>query len=78
MTPRRPFTPRELEVLSLVVRGLSDQEIAAKLVVSRRTVHTHVRSMFDKARVRTRTQLAVFALRARVVPLESLEDEDGS
>jgi non-specific serine/threonine protein kinase len=52
------LTEREVEVLSLVAEGLKDQEIADQLVVSPRTVHAHLRSIYGKLGVRTRTAAA--------------------
>jgi DNA-binding NarL/FixJ family response regulator len=49
------LTEREIVVLRLVAGGLTNREIADHLVVSPRTVHAHVRSIFDKLGVRTRT-----------------------
>jgi ATP/maltotriose-dependent transcriptional regulator MalT len=49
------LTAREVEVLHLVADGLSNAEIADRLVLSERTVHAHLRSIFDKLGVNTRT-----------------------
>jgi predicted ATPase/DNA-binding CsgD family transcriptional regulator len=49
------LTAREVEVLQLVADGLSNAEIAERLVLSQRTVHAHLRSIFDKLGVNTRT-----------------------
>ena len=49
------LTSREVEVLHLVADGLSNAEIAERLVLSERTVHAHLRSIFDKLGVNTRT-----------------------
>jgi predicted ATPase/DNA-binding CsgD family transcriptional regulator len=49
------LTSREVEVLQLVADGLSNAEIAERLVLSERTVHAHLRSIFDKLGVNTRT-----------------------
>ncbi len=52
------LTERELEVLRALALGLSSPEIADRLVVSPRTVHAHLRSIFDKLDVSTRTAAA--------------------
>ncbi|NIO70105.1 MAG: response regulator [Anaerolineae bacterium] len=58
-----PLTEREVEVLSLVARGLSNQEIAERLVVSERTVRTHVSNILGKLHLANRTQAALYAVR---------------
>ncbi len=55
------LTPRELEVLYCLARGLSNREIAAELSVSFRTVTTHVRNILDKLHLANRTQAALYA-----------------
>ncbi|MFV2099239.1 LuxR C-terminal-related transcriptional regulator [Micromonospora sp. LOL_014] len=55
------LTPRELEVLSLLAGGLSNEEIGAHLLVSRPTVKYHVSHLLQKLDVRDRLQAAVFA-----------------
>jgi DNA-binding NarL/FixJ family response regulator len=64
------LSPRELDVVRLIVDGLGNQEIADRLEVSRRTIHAHVANAMRKTNTRTRTQLAVHALRAGIVPLD--------
>jgi DNA-binding NarL/FixJ family response regulator len=49
------LTAREIDILHLVADGLSNAEIAERLVLSERTVHAHLRSIFDKLGVNTRT-----------------------
>jgi DNA-binding NarL/FixJ family response regulator len=62
-----PLSDRELEVLALVVDGLSNQEIAKRLIVSETTVKTHMRHIMEKLAVTDRTQAAVKALRQGLV-----------
>jgi predicted ATPase/DNA-binding CsgD family transcriptional regulator len=52
------LTAREIDVLHLVADGLSNAEIAERLVLSERTVHAHLRSIFDKLGVNSRTAAA--------------------
>ena len=55
------LTPREAEVLALIAEGLTNAEIAERLVVSAATVKTHVNHIFAKAGVRDRAQAVVYA-----------------
>ena len=57
-----PLTPREMDVLKCLSRGLSNREIAGELTVSVRTVTTHMRNILDKLHVSNRTQAALYAL----------------
>lgn len=62
-----PLSPRELEVLSLLVEGLSNQQIADRLIISLATAKTHVRNILNKLAVDDRTQAAVQAMRRGLV-----------
>ncbi len=62
-----PLSTRELEVLRLIVDGLSNQEIAEKLFISLATAKTHVRNILNKLAVDDRTQAAVHAMRRGLV-----------
>lgn len=53
---------REVEILRLVATGLTDAEVAGELVVSRRTVHAHLRSIYRKLDVRMRVAATQYAL----------------
>lgn len=63
-----PLTPRELDVLRLLSAGRSNAEIAAALHVSVETVKTHVGNVLSKLDVRDRTQAAIAAYEAGLVP----------
>jgi NarL family two-component system response regulator LiaR len=58
-----PLTPRELETLRLIARGLSNKEIAKILVVHDRTVAKYVSSILEKLQLASRTQAALYAIR---------------
>jgi NarL family two-component system response regulator LiaR len=65
-----PLTARELEVLTLLAKGLPNEEIAARLVISERTVGTHVSNILSKLHLANRTQAALYALREGLARLE--------
>ena len=62
-----PLTERELEVLALVGRGLSNKEIATDLGITERTARTHVSNILGKLGLASRTQAALYAVDRRLV-----------
>jgi two-component system, NarL family, response regulator LiaR len=64
-----PLTEREVEILQLVAKGLSNDEIAEKLVVSEKTVRTHVSHILAKLQLANRTQAALYALKEGLASL---------
>lgn len=64
------ITDRELDVLQLMVKGLSNAEIAQHLQISRFTVKNHVSSIFSKLDVASRTEAATLAIQHHLVELE--------
>jgi NarL family two-component system response regulator LiaR len=65
-----PLTPREVEVLQMVAQGLSNQQIAERLVISETTVRTHVSNILGKLHLASRTQAALYALREGLASLD--------
>ena len=61
------LTPREKEVLALIVDGHSNADIAFKLTVSMHTVKTHISSVLSKLAVDDRTQAAVKAMKENII-----------
>ncbi len=65
-----PLSPREMEILQYVTRGMSNKEIASKLGISHQTVKNHMTAILHKLDVEDRTQAAVYALRHGWVRLQ--------
>ena len=63
------LTARELEVLRLVARGLSNKEIAADLRITTHTVKYHLAAVLEKLGVRSRTEAVLLGVRKGLVPL---------
>jgi DNA-binding CsgD family transcriptional regulator len=62
------ITPREIEILELIARGMSNREIAEKLFVSENTVKTHSSRVFDKLGAKRRTQAVQFGKEFGLLP----------
>lgn len=67
-----PLTKRELEVVSLLAKGFGDRKIADILVISEKTVRNHIRNVRQKLRVKTRTQVVLFAVQSGLVNLNDI------
>ncbi len=61
------LTPRELQILSMVVDGLSNNEISEKLFISIETVRNHIRHIYEKLHVHSKSQAVVLAIKQRLV-----------
>jgi NarL family two-component system response regulator LiaR len=75
--PENPeaLTDREAEVLKLVARGKANKQIAGALYVSEKTVKAHVSAILMKLGVQSRTQAALYAVRAGLVSMDELGEE---
>jgi NarL family two-component system response regulator LiaR len=67
--PVEQLTEREMDVLRLIAKGKSNKEIADTLIISEKTVKTHVSNILSKLHLADRTQAAIYALRQRLVPM---------
>ena len=67
-----PLTEREVEVLRLISRGLSNKEIAAQIFIAEWTVRTHVSNILSKLHLASRTQAALHALRSGLASLDDV------
>ncbi len=68
-SPSNPnvLTERELEVLRLVARGLSNAQVAELLVISPRTINAHLRSIYSKLGITSRHAATLFALERHLI-----------
>ena len=65
------LTPRELEVVTCIVEGCSNKDVAKQFTISEETVKRHLSNIFDKTGVSTRLELALFAIAHKLVTLEA-------
>ena len=69
-SPPDHLTKREMEVLRLLAKGMSNKEIALELGVAEKTVKTHVSNVLQKLHLADRTQAALYAVRERLVDID--------
>ena len=68
---RTNLTPRELEVLQMLARGLTNKEIGKALAISGNTVRNHVNSIIEKLEVSDRTEAATTAIHRGIIEINS-------
>ncbi|MEJ5993604.1 LuxR C-terminal-related transcriptional regulator [Pedobacter sp. Du54] len=71
-TLKNPFSTlskREVEIVRLIIQELSNNDIAAKLEISKRTVETHRKNIFKKTKVKSVIGLVVLALKSKVISI---------
>ena len=69
--PTRPLTEREIEILRLIAKGLSNNEAARVLTLSRATVRTHLEHIYDKLEVTNRVEAVTEGLRKGLIEMQS-------
>ena len=68
------LTARELEVLKLVAKGMSNKEVADQLYISENTVKNHVRNILEKLHLHSRMEAVMYAVRKRLLDPHRPED----
>jgi two-component system NarL family response regulator len=74
--PSPTLTTRELEVLKLVAKGMSNREIADDLYISENTVKNHVRNILEKLHLHSRMEAVIYAVRERLLDINDTGDDD--
>ncbi len=69
-----PLSDREMEILELIARGMTNKQIALRLGISHQTVKNHMTSILRKLAVNDRTQAAIYALRKGWIRLQDIAD----
>ena len=72
--PAPALTSRELEVLKLVAKGMSNREIADQLYISENTVKNHVRNILEKLHLHSRMEAVIYAVRERLLDIRDEEE----
>ncbi len=63
------LTERELEVLRLIAQGATNQEVAEQLVISKRTVSTHINNILSKLQLKNRAQAVLYSVQNKIINL---------
>ena len=66
-----PLTPRELEVLKLVAKGMSNREIGDQLFISENTVKNHIRNILEKLHLHSRMEAVIYAVREHLLDIRA-------
>jgi DNA-binding NarL/FixJ family response regulator len=74
--PSPTLTTRELEVLKLVAKGMSNREIADELYISENTVKNHVRNILEKLHLHSRMEAVIYAVKERLLDIHADDDAD--
>jgi two-component system NarL family response regulator len=74
--PSPTLTTRELEVLKLVAKGMSNREIADELYISENTVKNHVRNILEKLHLHSRMEAVIYAVKERLLDIHADDDND--
>ena len=74
--PSPTLTTRELEVLKLVAKGMSNREIADELYISENTVKNHVRNILEKLHLHSRMEAVIYAVKERLLDIHADDDDD--
>ena len=72
--PAPALTSRELEVLKLVAKGMSNREIADELYISENTVKNHVRNILEKLHLHSRMEAVIYAVKERLLDIRDEEE----
>jgi DNA-binding NarL/FixJ family response regulator len=72
------LTPREVEVIQLLAQGLTNQEIAQRLIVAESTVKTHIRNVLRKTHTHNRTEIVAWAMQMGLIGNKQLPENKSS
>ena len=70
--PDHNLTPRELQIITLLADGKTNKELASELFISEKTVKTHITHIFEKLKVRDRTEAVMCALKRGIIQINGV------